>query len=222
MQNKKGYFLTFEGADGVGKSTQIQLLMEYFKQNNIDALATREPGGTKTGEQVRNILLDPENHMTSRTETLLYLAARSEHVDKIIMPALKDDKIVVSDRFSHSTFVYQGIARGLGIDVLQTVNLFSTDGLQPDLTFVLDAPVEFLAHRIKKRKSLDRIEKEGLEFQKLVQQGFLQLAKQNLDKIVIIDATKTIEQMQESIVKIVQEKLTNIKGGQKDESSPKC
>lgn len=206
-KDKKGFFVSFEGADGVGKTTQINLLIEYLKDQNRTSFATREPGGTVVGEKVRNILLDPDIEMVKRTETLLYLAARAEHVENIILPKVEDGIIVLSDRFSDSTLVYQGIARGLGIDTLIKINDFATNGLLPNLTFLLDAPVEELAKRMQKRGKADRIEQEGLKFQQLVRDGFLALAKRYPERIVVIDALQSIEKMQEFIQENIYTKL---------------
>lgn len=205
--DKQGFFVSFEGADGVGKTTQITLLIEYLKSKKRETFATREPGGTAVGEKVREILLDPSMEMEKRTETLLYLSARAEHVEKIILPKVKDGIIVLSDRFSDSTLVYQGMARGLDVDTLIKINNFATNGLLPDLTFLLDAPVERLAKRMQKRGKADRIEQEGLKFQQLVREGFLQLAKSYLERIVVIDALESIEKIQESIRKSIDDKI---------------
>lgn len=205
--DKQGFFISFEGADGVGKTTQITLLIEYLKSKKRETFATREPGGTAVGEKVREILLDPSMEMEKRTETLLYLSARAEHVEKIILPKVKDGIIVLSDRFSDSTLVYQGMARGLDVDTLIKINNFATNGLLPDLTFLLDAPVERLAKRMQKRGKADRIEQEGLKFQQLVREGFLQLAKSYLERIVVIDALESIEKIQETIRKSIDDKI---------------
>lgn len=205
--DKQGFFISFEGADGVGKTTQITLLIEYLKSKKRETFATREPGGTAVGEKVREILLDPSMEMEKRTETLLYLSARAEHVEKIILPKVKDGIIVLSDRFSDSTLVYQGMARGLDVDALIKINNFATNGLLPDLTFLLDAPVERLAKRMQKRGKADRIEQEGLKFQQLVREGFLQLAKSYLERIVVIDALESIEKIQETIRKSIDDKI---------------
>jgi len=206
-KEKKGFFITFEGADGVGKTTQINLLMDFFQGAGKASFATREPGGTGVGEKVREILLDPEMEMVKRTETLLYLSARAEHVEKIILPKVENGIIVLSDRFSDSTLVYQGIARGLDVDTLIKINDFATNGLLPDLTFLLDAPVEELAKRMQKRGKADRIEQEGLKFQQLVREGFLTLAKKYTERIIVIDALQSVEKMQKSIREVIYSKL---------------
>lgn len=207
MQKQKGLFVTFEGADGVGKTTQSKMLFEYLQNSGYGVLATREPGGTVTGEKVRQILLDPDCEMGKRAETLLYLAVRAEHVDKIVQPALISGKIVISDRFSDSTFVYQGMARGLEQQTLFALNDFAANGLSPDLTFLLDAPVELLKERMEKRSAADRIEKEGLSFQRMVREGFLQLAKIYPQRIIVLDALLDINEMQKIIRNNIEEKI---------------
>ena len=211
MKTDRGIFITFEGADGVGKSTQANLLCDYFAANNMPVRLTREPGGTFTGEKVREILLDPKCDMGKRTEALLYLAVRAEHVDKVVLPELAKGTVVISDRFSDSTFVYQGVARGMDIKALAEINSFASCNTHPDITFLLDAPVEELGGRIAKRGLEDRIEKEGLAFQKLVREGFLQMAKEYPDRIVVLDAKKSIDEIQETIRNNIEEKISVLK-----------
>ena len=207
MQKEKGLFITFEGADGVGKTTQSKQLFSYLEKEGYATLATREPGGTVTGEKIREILLDPECEMGKRTEALLYLAVRAEHVDKIVKPALTAGKIVVSDRFSDSTFVYQGIARGIAREAISPLNAFAADGLLPGTTFLLDAPVELMQQRMNERSEVDRIEKEGIIFQKRVREGFLQLAEKYPQRIVVIDALLSVEDIQAIILKHIDKQI---------------
>lgn len=210
MKNK-GIFITFEGADGVGKSTQTELLCEYFREKGMSVCLTREPGGTLTGEKVRDILLDPECVMGARTEALLYLAVRAEHVDKVVAPELEKGHIVISDRFSDSTFVYQGVARGLDIKELVAINSFAACAIEPDITFVLDAPVDEISGRIAKRGEADRIEKEGMAFQKQVREGFLQIAEQYPDRIKVLDARKSADEIHKTIRHNIEEKISSLK-----------
>lgn len=205
--SKRGFFITFEGADGVGKTTQISLLKEYLKAKNKEVFATREPGGTIVGEKIREVLLNPQVEMVKRTETLLYLSARAEHIEKIILPKIEDGIIVLSDRFVDSTLVYQGVVRGIDIDKLVEINNFATNGLQPDLTFLLDGSVEELSKRVQKRGKADRIEQEGLVFQQKVREGFLTLAERFSNRIVIIDALQSTQMVQDSIKKVIDESL---------------
>ncbi len=142
IQKYKGLFVTFEGIDGSGKTTQIELLDKYLKSIGIQTFLTREPGGTKIGEVVRGLLLNPENKgISPRTESFLFLASRAELVDKVILPELKSGKVVICDRFFDSTIVYQGIARGLGINKILKMSLWATKGLVPDITFLLSINV---------------------------------------------------------------------------------
>ena len=207
MQKQKGLFITFEGADGSGKTTQSKMLFDYLRSSGYDVIATREPGGTLAGERIREILLDPVCKMGKRTETYLYLAVRAEHVDEVVQPALDAKKIVISDRFSDSTFVYQGMVRGLEEKTIYTLNDFAAAGIEPDITFLLDAEPEVLQKRMDKRNTADRIEQEGLIFQKKVREGFLQLAQKYPDRIVKLDALREADEIQEEIRNKVKEKF---------------
>ncbi len=208
MSNKaKGYFITFEGADGVGKTTQIALLAEHFRKIGRTALTTREPGGTAAGERVREILLDPACDMATSTEALLYLAVRAEHVDKLVLPGLRDGSVVISDRFSDSTLVYQGIARGLPIETLAFINDFAAAGVRPDLTIVLDAPLDEMLNRRAKRGEADRMEKIGAAFQDTVRNGFLSLAAKYPDRMIVVNAAREIDDIQSEIRAIVEKRM---------------
>ncbi len=207
MVKASGFFVTFEGADGVGKTTQTALLRDFLLEDGFCPLLTREPGGTSTGERVRDILLDPDCDMGMRAEALLYLAVRAEHVDKIVQPALVAGKVVISDRFSDSTLVYQGFGRGLPMSDLAAINSFAAIGIEPDLTFVLDAPAQLLAERMQERGTADRMEKQGLDFQKVVREGFLALAEQSPKRMVVIDATEEIGKIQQEIRAVLKERL---------------
>lgn len=182
----KGLFITFEGADSCGKTTQLKLLQDYLHSKNYSVVTTREPGGTIIGEEIRKILLGADVTMAKQTECLLYLAVRAEHVHNIINPALKLGKVVLCDRFVDSTIVYQGIARGLDMSSIELMNSFATDNLTPDLTFLLDLPEPVLQKRWQEKLEKDRIEKEGFDFQKKIKQGFLALAQTNADRIKLV------------------------------------
>ena len=199
---KKGLFITFEGSDGAGKTTQIKLLKEFLEQQGFSPVVTREPGGTKIGELIRNIILDKENaEMSNLTEMLLYAASRSQHVDEYIRPNLFDGKIVISDRFVDSSVVYQGAARKLGNAVV-TVNDIAIGDCVPDATFLLltDPTVGF--SRVENR-SLDRIESEGIDYQRLVIEAYADLAKKNMDRIMKIEANDSVDNIHDVIVKKV-------------------
>lgn len=195
----KGLFITFEGADACGKTTQLKLLQDYLHSKNYSVVTTREPGGTIIGEDIRKILLSADVTMSKQTECLLYLAVRAEHVYNTINPALQSGKIVLCDRFVDSTLVYQGIARGLDIASIKFMNSFATDNLMPDLTFLLDLQEDVLTSRWTEKLEKDRIEKEGLKFQKKIKQGFLTLAKNDADRIKIVDGAQERIAIQQEI-----------------------
>ena len=197
----KGIFITFEGIDGCGKSTQCELLKNYLESNGKDFLFVREPGGTEIGERIREILLDKKNsRMTARTELLLFEAARAQITDEVIKPALEEGKIVLCDRFFDSSSAYQGMARGMGMDFVGSLNMAATGGLKPDITFFFDITAEAAFERRGKRgEASDRIELAGLKFQEDVRNGYLELAKNSEGRIVTIDAMQSPEEIFEQI-----------------------
>lgn len=201
----KGYFITFEGPDGSGKTTQIRHTVDYLKDKGFDVICTREPGGTASAEKIRNFLLDVNTEICPRTEALLYCAARAEHVEKVIKPALEAGKIVVCDRFTDSTMVYQGFVRGLTVSDLTAVGNFATGGIMPKLTLLLDGDPELLLKRRKERATDDRFEREGLIFQKKVRRGFRLLANVNPKRIKTIDALQDEDDVQKNIREILKE-----------------
>jgi len=204
----RGILITFEGPEGGGKSLQIKKLEEYLKDRGFRVLALREPGQTKIGEQIRQILLDPKNKkMTPRTETLLFEASRAQLVDEIIKPALKKGIIVLLDRFLDSTTAYQGYGRGLPIKEIGKLNNFATGGLKPDLTILLDLEIEEGLKRRQKSGKIDRIDAEDLEFHRRVREGYLRIAKQNSQRWRVVDASKSPEEVFEEVRRIVEEKL---------------
>lgn len=191
----KGIFITFEGLDGSGKTTQIELLNSFLKQSGFDVVVTREPGGTDIGNKIRKILLDSKNiQMSYRAETLLFLASRAELVSKVIQPSLNQGKIVICDRFFDSTIAYQGIARQLGAEKILDMSLWATENIIPDLTFLLSIDVWKCENRIKNgKKKKDRIEKEEIDFKSKIQEGYMQLAGKNKERFVIVDGCLDIE-----------------------------
>lgn len=192
-------FITFEGIEGCGKSTQAKKLHEFFLSQKIDAILTREPGGTIVGEKIRAILIDEEIPiLEAKTEMLLNFAARLEHVEKVIKPALAQKKIVISDRFFDSTYAYQGSAFGLADEIIDGVRNTAIGDFAPDITFLIDVPLELAFARIEGRIGNNRYEKLGFEFHKKVQEGFLNLAKKN-PRIKVIDGTKNIEEISSEI-----------------------
>ena len=185
----KGYFITLEGPDGSGKSTQLELIAEYLRQNGREVVCTREPGGSEAAERLRQLVLDPQLAIDARTETLLYLAARADHLDKVVRPALASGKIVLCDRFSDSTLVYQGFVRGLPLPELE-----------PDLTLLMDGDPLLLAGRRSQRGVTDRFENEGLAFQLKVRQGFVELSKAYPQRIRVIDALQEQESVRGCLI----------------------
>ncbi|MCZ6677899.1 MAG: dTMP kinase [Candidatus Poribacteria bacterium] len=193
----RGLFITFEGTEGSGKTTQIQRLSAELRQAGHAVCVTREPGGTPISERLREIFLDPNyGEMASRTELLLIAAARAQHVSERIRPALEAGKIVISGRFSDSTVAYQGYRRGLDLDLIRHLNEIATQGLSPDLTFVLDLPVEIGLQRAQQsRGSLDRLEREALESHRRVRKGYLAIARQEPHRVRVVDAHASLDRV---------------------------
>lgn len=192
---EKGLFITFEGPDGSGKTTQMKLLSDYLRDKGFDVITTIEPGGTEIGQEIRRILLGKENlDMSPEAEAFLFLASRAELVSKVIAPALREGKIVLCDRFFDSTVVYQGIARGLGEKQILDMSLWATGGLVPDITFLLSVRVSKGKKRIDTAgKKTDRIELEKDSFKEKIYRGYLDIARKNKDRIVIINGEANIE-----------------------------
>lgn len=205
----KGIFLTMEGPDGSGKSTQIVKLKTYLEANGYpDVVVTREPGGTAISEAVRNILLDRlYAEMDDHTEALLYAAARAQLVAQVIKPALEEGKAVISDRFVDSSAVYQGMARGLGVEKIYELNGFAMQDIWPDLTIHLDLPAEVGLARARSRAQLDRMEAQSTAFHEKVAQGYRDLAALAPERIVTIDAAGDIEAIHAAIIKQVERLL---------------
>lgn len=203
--NSRGLFITFEGVEGSGKSTQIELLQRYLRESGYDVEVLREPGGTGIGEAIRAILLDPTNSaMAPITELLLYEAARSQLVAERVKPALDAGRLVLCDRFYDSTTAYQGAGRGFSLDLLQMLNSTAASGLVPDVTFVLDFPVEAGLERAANHKAADRLEREEVAFHERVRLGYLQLAKEEPARVKVIDASGPVETIAEEIRRLVE------------------
>ncbi len=186
----KGLFITFEGVDGCGKSTQMRFLAEYLTEGGYNPLVTREPGGCPIAEQVRGILLDINNgEMCDSTEALLYAAARAQHVAEVISPAVADGRIVLCDRFVDSSLAYQGVGRELGIEKILQINEFAINGIMPDYTFFLDFPPELAFKRMNEKKVHDRLETQDEAFYAKLYGGFAQLAERWPERILRIDAS---------------------------------
>ena len=203
-----GIFITLEGPDGSGKTTQIAYLRSLFEQEGYTVVQTREPGGTPIADRIRALILDPAHReMTARTEALLYMAARAQHTAELIRPALNRDAVVISDRYTDSTLVYQGVARGLPQEALTWLNRFATEDLVPDLTLLLDGDSGKLAQRLADRGNRDRLDSEGLEFHQRVRAGFLRLAEQNPGRFRVIDGEQPVENVRWAIEKCVMDFL---------------
>ncbi len=198
----KGFFISVEGTDGSGKSTQLELIREYFKERKIDALFLREPGGTAISEKIRNIILDKENdRMAAETEALLYAASRAQLVKEVISPAIEAGKNVVCDRFLDSSIAYQSYGRGLGFDMVFNINSYGVGGLMPDITLFFDLPPEKGILRKASQQSLDRLELEGDDFRRRVYKGYVELCERFPTRIKRLDASLSIEEVFESVKK---------------------
>ncbi len=202
-----GVFITMEGPDGAGKSTQIDILKGYLENKGYDVLLTREPGGTEISEAIRQVILNKDyNKMGHATELLLYTAARAQLVEEVIKPALDEGKAVICDRFVDSSAVYQGLGRGLGVDTVYKVNEYALNGIMPKLTILLDLDAEEGIKRKKNQAELDRMELESIDFHKKVVEGYRTLASLNVDRIIKVDATLPIDQISSVII----DKVENI------------
>ena len=202
----RGLFITFEGTDGTGKTTQIQRLAADLRKTGYDVCLTHEPGGTPISEQIRDMLLNPDHsEMTATTELLLYAASRAQHVSEVIKPALEAGKVVISSRFADAMVVYQGYGRGLDLERINHLNRIATDGVTPDATFVLDLPVEVGLQRVQNsRGGLDRLEREKIEFHRRLREGYQTIAQQEPQRLKIIDAQADPEQVYAQIQAIIQ------------------
>lgn len=189
-----GLFITFEGGEGCGKSTQISLLKEYLEEQGKTAMETREPGGTPIAEAIREVLLNPEHKaMCTEAELLLYAAARAQHIHEKVQPALASGSIVLCDRFADSTTAYQGAARGVVPDILHTLNQIATAGLMPHKTILIDLDPVVGLDRARIRGKADRLESEQLDFHQAVRAGFLSIAKAEPERVLVIDGAQEIK-----------------------------
>ena len=195
-----GKFLTIEGSEGVGKSTNISFISNYLKNKNLTTIETREPGGTKTAEEIRQVLLNTEGETVPEiAELLLFFAARSFHVENLIKPAIQKGHYVICDRFSDASIAYQGYGRGFNIKDINKIASWVHAKVQPDLTILLDAPAEIGMQRAKKRGAIDRMESEDISFYERVRNGYLTLASEHKERFVIIDATQSLKSVQAEI-----------------------
>lgn len=203
-------FITLEGPEGSGKTTAVEEAVEILKSKGYQIVRTREPGGTPISEEIRNIILDKKNtDMDPRTEALLYAASRRQHLVQKVWPAIKEGKIVICDRFLDSSLAYQGGARELGIDEVLNINLFATENTWPDLTLLFDIDPEIGLKRIASNanREVNRLDLEKLEFHKKVRNTFLELAKRYPDRYVIIDASKSKEEVKQLTLNTIMERL---------------
>ena len=199
-------FITFEGIEGCGKTTQVNLLVNYLEANNISCLKTLEPGGTDIGQDIRKILLNSKNtHLAPLTELILYAADRAQHVSEIIRPVLDQGTWVICDRFFDATIAYQGFGRGMDMELIESLNRQAAAGVSPDLTILMDCPEEVgLKRALERNRSQNmedqgRFEKEKMEFHRRVRDGYLNLAEKNRDRFRIIDASRSVDEVRQDI-----------------------
>ena len=202
---KQGFFLSFEGIEGCGKTSQLHRLARSLRALGYQVVETREPGGAPISEQIRTILLDPKNRgMDARCELLLYVASRAQHVAETIRPALEKGAVVLCDRFADATMAYQGYGRRLGPAVVASLNHVATAGLVPDLAILLDVPVSVGLGRKRRAGGLDRLDREQASFHEAVRRGYLRLARQNPRRVRVVDGTASEEAVALAIDRIVQ------------------
>jgi dTMP kinase len=211
MTNKRGLFLTLEGAEGVGKSTNIEYITQYLERRGIEYVLTREPGGTALAEKIRDLLLAVhEEPMSELTELLLVFAARAQHLDKVIQPALSKGKWVVCDRFTDATFAYQGAGRGLSVETIGQLQLLVQGELRPDLTLILDLDPEIGLARASNRGELDRFELEQQSFFRHVRQSYLDIAQAEPERCKVIDASKPLTDVKLDLLAALEQGLSRI------------
>lgn len=204
---KKGFFITFEGADGCGKTTQSELVQKYLEDNGFETVWTREPGAKGLGQNIRQLLLHYDGDVAPMCEAFLFLADRAQHIEHLIKPAVNSGKIVICDRHTDSTIAYQGYGRGKDIEQLKYLNSLATGDIRPDLTFVFDVSTDVAQKRVGSEK--DRMESAGIEFHKRVRNGYLEIAKQEPKRVKIVNADNSIEQVFEDTRRILDDFLNN-------------
>lgn len=205
---KYGKFITFEGSEGAGKSTQLNAVENFLQRQGIEVVTTREPGGTPIAEKIREVLLDKDNQaLCSDAELLLMFAARSQHINELILPALEQGKWVISDRFTDASFAYQGGGRGLSWQRIETLREWVQGEFNPDCTLLFDLPVEMGMARAKKRGPSDRFEEEQISFFEKVRKGYLRLAEEQPERFRLIDAAQSLEQVETQVITSITELL---------------
>lgn len=211
MNQKRGLFLTLEGVEGVGKSTNIEFIIQCLREKKIEHVLTREPGGTQIAESIRDLLLASNDETLSEmSELLLVFAARAQHLEKVIKPALSEGKWVVCDRFTDATFAYQGAGRGLDCNTIAQLESMVQNDLRPDLTIILDLDPKIGMERASKRGSLDRFEREKQSFFEKVRQGYLDIATAEPERCQVIDASKPLEQVRVELLTALEKGLSHI------------
>lgn len=207
---REGFFITLEGGDGSGKTTVLGRVAAYLQNHSMPYLITREPGGIEIAEKIRSIILDPAHTaMDARTEALLYAASRSQHLAEVVEPALKEGLTVLCDRFVDSSLVYQGYARGLGIEEVRSINQFATGGRMPDLTFYLDVDPEVGLSRIaaNQDREVNRLDLESMAFHQKVREGYRQVVKSDPQRIVVLDANRPIHMVEQDIIQTLKDRI---------------
>jgi len=202
---KKGLFITFEGADGCGKTTQLNKLAEYLKDEGYSVVVTREPGAKGLGEKIRELLLHYDGDVSKNCEMFMFLADRAQHIDNLVKPAIDKGEIVLCDRHTDSLVAYQGYGRGNDIEEIISLNNIATHSIHPDLTFVFDVATEVAQQRVGSEK--DRMESAGIEFHKKVRQGYLKIAAQEPNRVKVVNANNSIDTVFEDVLKIIKEYL---------------
>lgn len=203
----KGLFIVFEGGEGTGKTTAIEKIYNWLTENNIDCIMTREPGGIKISERIREVILDKEHKtMDGRTEALLYAAARRQHLVEKVIPALNEGKVVLCDRFVHSSLAYQGFARGLGVDEVYKINEFAIEGYMPDLVIFFDLKPEIGLERINSNsnREINRLDLEKIDFHHKVRDGYKKVTSEYGQNNITIDASKSKEEVENEIKSIIE------------------
>jgi dTMP kinase len=204
-KNRRGLFITLEGPDGSGKSTQSLLLARYLEGKGYKVVRTREPGGTSIAEALRRIILNPKNRISKVTEVFLYEAGRAQHTSELILPALRQGKIVICERYTDATLAYQGYGRKLDIRMIEELNRIASSGLKPDLTILVDIDVRVGLRRVRKvpGRKMDRLERESLRFHERVRRGYLEIASRDPGRVKLIRVKETPEKTHLEVVKVV-------------------
>ena len=198
-----GYFITFEGVDGCGKTTQMKLLTEYLINKGYDVVLTREPGGKGLGEKIREILLNYDGEVASQAEAFLFLADRAQNIEHIVKPAIACGKVVLCDRHTDSTIAYQGYGRGVDIEQLTMLNNLATANTKPDLTIIFDIDIETSMSRVGKEK--DRMESAGIQFFNKVREGYLEISKQEPERVKVIKSSRDINSIQKDVIRLFED-----------------